>query len=333
MDKSHKGFTLVELMVVILIISVLAVTITHTMRGAIRQAHATKCMAHMRNLHTAVMAYVADKERYPYAASWELREKYVANRGEEAQKHYYERRGWVTWVNDDDDGKDTMWKTNSTSSHANAYEYPKPTDSKMLKAISRGSLFKYVGNDYSTYVCPSHKAKDIHLSYAMNSFFRWGDGEVAGVHPTKLISDDGPERWLNPDGLKDYRYRTLGVDSSRMALFVEIDGANSSSSDKRMGKNGDEYGWAHCKKSDGDPVYAIRIPDFYTDDCVWDWTDDYRSGWPQVCHEVGGFNHYKGGRFCHVVYLDGHVGAIKQGTTEDETRAIFADLHNPKKKD
>lgn len=328
MKKPPKGFTLIELLVVIAIISIVATCVSRVAHSAIRQAKAAKCMSNMKNLHTAVVAYVADNGHYPYATSWEYYHK-KAQMGVLVEK-YYERVGWVAWAlpSGDARGDYKPWGENneSNTSHAGEFIYPGCADERMTHAISEGSLFKYVGRDMSTYVCPSHKkttpksknekAQDIYLSYSMNSFFRWDNST------TRIVSDSGPERWV---GKWD---ATRGVDASRMVLFIELDEEGETpdaSDDKRVGINGKNFERAHV-----DDKYDIRIPHFYPDDCCWDWTDDYRD-WPNECHEIGRFNHSKGGRYCHVIYLDGHVGSVREGASNEETETIFDDLHNPKK--
>lgn len=359
----RRGFTLIELLVVIAIISIVAACVSRAVRGAIRQAYSTKCMSNMKNLHNAVMAYVADKNGYPYATSWEFCEKKVYESGGEAKKKFYLRKGWVSWVrNGDSDLNKNPWKDPANGPYASKFHYPASTDPDMVAGITNGCLFKYVGKDVSAYVCPSHiknnGGKTIYLSYAMNSFFRWGRDWESVFNRNLLVSDSGPERWWHKDtslrnehpydhfnvskGYWKEDEREVGVDSSRMALFVEIDEDGpcpKSSNTKRKGIDGDAYNWAYYEVN-GKPSWGIRIPDFYPDDCVWDWTDEYRD-WPSDCHEIGrGWydkakkkshaNHFKGGHYSHVIYLDGHVGAVRGGEL-DPTVNTFDDLHNPRR--
>ncbi len=59
--KSRKGFTLIELMVVILIVGILAAVAVPLMRGRIDQAKWTEATAAAGSIRTAVRAYIAEK--------------------------------------------------------------------------------------------------------------------------------------------------------------------------------------------------------------------------------------------------------------------------------
>ena len=59
--KSRKGFTLIELMVVILIVGILAAVAVPIMRGRIDQAKWSEANAAAGSIKTAVRAYIAEK--------------------------------------------------------------------------------------------------------------------------------------------------------------------------------------------------------------------------------------------------------------------------------
>jgi prepilin-type N-terminal cleavage/methylation domain-containing protein len=59
--KSQKGFTLIELMVVILIVGILAAVAIPIMRGRIDQAKWSEANAAAGSIRTAVRAYIAEK--------------------------------------------------------------------------------------------------------------------------------------------------------------------------------------------------------------------------------------------------------------------------------
>lgn len=61
----RKGFTLVEMLTVLTIISVLAGLLLPAVLGARNRAHSVKCLSNMRQLLAAVTMYEQDYSRYP----------------------------------------------------------------------------------------------------------------------------------------------------------------------------------------------------------------------------------------------------------------------------
>ena len=68
---SRKGFTLIELMVVMAIILILAGLLTPGLMGAREQAKKTNCLNNLKQIYTAMQLYItANNEQYPTAAGW-----------------------------------------------------------------------------------------------------------------------------------------------------------------------------------------------------------------------------------------------------------------------
>ena len=63
----RDGFTLVELLVVISIISVLMALILPAVQNARRSARRVECLNHLRNLSVAMVGYATTQKRYPAA--------------------------------------------------------------------------------------------------------------------------------------------------------------------------------------------------------------------------------------------------------------------------
>lgn len=64
-DRSHlpsRGFTLVELLVVVALITILTTLVTAFAKGAIRKANAVKCAAKLKTLGTATLLYTQDNQ-------------------------------------------------------------------------------------------------------------------------------------------------------------------------------------------------------------------------------------------------------------------------------
>ena len=285
LKKSSAAFTLVEMLVVITIISIVALTMSRAVRGARRQAHAAKCQSNLKNLHTAVSGFLSDKQHYPLASSYETVDRHYTSGGDKNEA-FVEKRGWVSWLPKDgkprrDKDRKTIWQREGDKSHAADFYYPANTDERMPEAIREGALFKYTGKDLVAYRCPEHRThmgKSVHLAYSLNGWF--------GSHSQRFAHDIS--------GL--WSAHTAKKNSSRMVLFIEIDedgpsteGENPSKSD-RLGQSADEK----TKK---------RV---FADDCVWQWDHEERSK-----REKGKFPHRKAGKnYGHVVFLDGHVASI-----------------------
>ena len=301
-----SAFTLVEMLVVITIISLVAMAIVNAVKGAQRAANATKCQANLKNLHTAVVAYLADRrgtwgaqedfeklknetERgtgytYPRASSYECR--WDAWENGEAVEKYYECHGWIAWVplngsRRDSNGKTPWIRDHFRNSHAEKFYYPANIDEKMRDAISEGFLFKYVGKDFATYQCPEHRkdgeGRPVYLAYSMNSWF--------GSHSDPSDS----KKSAHPSGARTTKSFTGDVKPSGMALFIEMEDATEVSSNGRTGLSA---------KKDGDrKAFALE------GDSAWEWGD--------LGKEKGRFSHRRGGTlYCNVIFVDGHAGSI-----------------------
>jgi len=69
---SHrKGFTLIELMVVMAIILILAGLLTPGLMSAREQAKKTNCLNNLKQIYTAMQLYItAENEQYPAVSGW-----------------------------------------------------------------------------------------------------------------------------------------------------------------------------------------------------------------------------------------------------------------------
>ena len=299
------AFTLVEMLVVIVIIALVATATSSAIWGAQRTARAAKCQANLKNLHTAVVAYLADRRElwglekdferltssdyhsgfvYPRASSYEYKDKHWDESEGRGVDKFWECHGWVSWIKPsgdrlDDSGKTPWIADNHRKSHAEKCYYPANSDQNMQKAIAAGYLFKYVGKDLSTYRCPEHKrgvnGETIYLAYAMNNWFG------SHVHP-------------NRDARSTSSFSGK-IQPSRMALFVEMEGASNTDPKERKGVTAEKRN--------------VNTLTPFAGDCAWDWDGED----PEPVR----FSHRKGSsKYCNVVFVDGHVAAIPENAED-----------------
>ena len=189
----HKGFTLVELLIVIGIIAILTAILLGTFAGSSESARAALCLSNMKNIANAVQSYNMANSEYPWAESFERAEIDVNNGLAQAKTKYKEFPGWISWYSKglypSDSSQESSCRTVSLYSDVlDEYEY----------ALSNGSVFKYVGGNTSVYVCPAHKDKhaNVHWSYFMNPEYK---DHIKKADRTLLLGEipfQGPGEWF-----------------------------------------------------------------------------------------------------------------------------------------
>lgn len=285
MSSRHSpraAFTLVEMLVVIAIMAILALTLLAAIRAARDHGDYARCQARLRNLHQACLNHLADNNGYPRAGSYELYDSRT--------KTFSGVDGWVAWVRKD--GQDlNPWAEDKTDSHADEYYHARWSGKQAEQAIRNGTLFKYTGEDLTTYLCPSFERKhrnlagDARRSYAMNCWF-------------------GSRRKAN----WDHRYLNSfnNVEASRMGLFVEIDKpSDPKSASGVVGEPGNES--AGKRKA-------------IADDSAWDWDDGEYYG--------AGYHRKAGKQHGHIIFVDGHVESLPEGVAiAENTQEIGEGTH------
>ena len=264
----YFGFTLIELLVVIAIIAILATALTPQLTKAREHGYASRCKMNLHHLAQAALSYSVENESYlPHAGPFEYFKEY--------ESRYYEAKGWVNWL-----PKSTppRWPTNT--SQRSKMQMPTWYGSNAVNAIKAGTLFEYMGEDLSAYICPKFKKKEIcghkeaMRSYSMNRFFGCEDGHAW-------------QRMLN-----------LGKDSSRLLMFSEM--CPSQKYPKKPFPNVSKR-WINPSK---DNVEA--------GDSVLDWRGPQGSSVSatEPFESIGYIHPMSGEYYAHVVFVDGHVEAF-----------------------
>ena len=307
---SKKGFTLVELMVVIAIIGILSAALLVPITNARSAGRSVRCKTNLRNLAQAAHSYAVDThsdrhgvrtlgERLPSAGTYERRKNDSVSRLE-----FDVYLGWVSGFY----GGPFPWPAvenprlgRSSFDSMASYSFFGDNREAVFQSITNGVLWDYVRGDLSTYVCDEHKTvairakcKNVLRSYVMNAYFGW---ELPSAHTTSSASTP-------PDREVVRRLDRLSErgNAGTLLLFAELPAYNAEGAENIANNQTDP-------KTDG--VLHVEIKGYYT------------AGRPGN-EEIIGFNHRTAKRMvAHVAFTDGHVDAIVA-----PDRATRTDLQN-----
>jgi prepilin-type N-terminal cleavage/methylation domain-containing protein/prepilin-type processing-associated H-X9-DG protein len=287
-----KGFTLVELLVVISILGILAAALTTQMGNAREAARAVKCKTNLKNLAQAALSYATDEHddtdsteywdrQMPLAKSCETRFFSRALK----QAVYKHRPGWVSWTWS---SGGSPWPSSTPQASAMKAASYHGDPSVTYHSLSNGALWKYTGADLDTYVCEAHRKvcrskgvggvrSPVRRSYVMNRYFE----------ADRAVSD------LSARG-----------NAGALLLFAELPAY------KAQGSGFTES--VSTEKDASDGVLDVPI-----------------NGWkpPSSGKEIIGFNHRVAKRrVAHVAFADGHVEGIVAPEKKNLTTSKLEDL-------
>lgn len=297
------GFTLVEMLVVIAIMALLAAALLPHLGSLREQGLATRCKSNLKQLASGVSNRVADDSNkpdhekgggVPFAQSYGIYDS--------IPELWRERRGWVSWLKSDGTAKDLGFnKREHPSGLRQPTAYAGTGAENGRSAITNGTLWAYVNQDFSTYLCPKHRNVRIgkHAvcrSYAMNGWFYYG---LANSF-SKGESNTANGSW------RAWRARKLydAGELPKLMLFAEIgyvDPADRTNKDKI----------AASLKNNGDAVLAPwgnSIPASSNFSSVWGNSSLHRKP-----NESIAFNHrMQGKNYGFIAYADGHVTQVPE---------------------
>lgn len=299
---ARRGFSLIELLVVIGIIGVLAGVLFASFGGATESARAAQCLTNMRALAQAANAAAVSREYYPSAGSVELMSLTVVAGGES----YTSQSGWISWLCEGNYEGDDGSASSLTSKHGSNKVFPFTgedcTREQITFALTNGAVWVACGRNKALYTCPEHvryrkenRKSAPYFSYVMNARFGWDKDEKA--IPAPIIG---------------IRYGTL-TQADKTLMFAELP-------TKSVATNGSE-------EKDEDTDKPLKK------DCVLQYkkmskdTDN-----PSYASEGGeaesiGFVHTagKGKRCAHVAFADGHTEKIvwREGGLDPEDLTAY----------
>ena len=181
-----KGFTLVELLVVIGILAILMGVLIATTGGGTESARAARCLTNMRNLATACNACATSGGVYPLAGGVEIRDINLNGDTGGNNSTYHEAKAWLSW------NSKGAYPGGKSSSHASSGSwftsaYCDDVETRMY-ALTNSAIWSAISGNTDLFVCPSHrklmKNKNPLWSYVMNERFGYDDsiGSRAKLH-------------------------------------------------------------------------------------------------------------------------------------------------------
>ncbi len=185
-----RGFTLIEMLVVIVVAAVLLALIFPAIARMREAARSAQCTSNLRQLYTAAMTYSsAQRGRMPYAASHEW---FCRDRG------WQLREGWLHY----NDNQLTAWHGDDA-----------------IDSIEEGTLWRYTG-DRGIYICPTFKIKaagdwgnyEAHRSYSMSRAMSYRSLYTMTDASSRMLFADGNfSRDFDNDRIANYALGTTAT--------------------------------------------------------------------------------------------------------------------------
>lgn len=168
----RRGFTLVELLVVMGIIGVLSAVLLMSIGKTSDSARAAKCLFNMRTLALGANSIAMSSRWYPFGGSFQHITTY------RNQISHYECVGWVSWLSMSHPFGGHP--RNPVAVQIPTFDLDFANDDGAF-ALTNGTMWRAVNKNRSVYLCPEHalayqranSGRSPLWSYVMNSYFAY----------------------------------------------------------------------------------------------------------------------------------------------------------------
>jgi len=216
--RNNKGFTLVEMLVVIVIIALLASVLVTSIRSLKEHGNKTKCKANLKSLAQGVINKAAEQNGHTmYASSFVTRWLSIDTGG--VTWHHMGGGSWISWLDGTRFPNPPSWDSGPGFTYPSCFAGNKNGRDAIRQGEmwGRGNEAGYINKSMEIFLCPSHKnikmsGNPVCRSYAMNGFFGYSTKNNGRV--------ESPSDGL---GLRE-THKLQNVDEPmRVMLFAEID--------------------------------------------------------------------------------------------------------------
>jgi len=282
----RRGFTIIELLVVIGILGVLLIALLPMVGGSRDSALTAKCKNNMKNLALGVITCAQANEHGHFPAAGMYRS---VDWKSSKKKNYYPHRPWISNYGD----ASKLNRSMGTAEPGKVVEFSSESEEEVRMALTNGVIWQAAGSSFEIYRCPvhareyekEHSGRQPGWSFMMNQEFGFN---------------------LSGDGIHNFMGSSING-----AIHVAIDSKGTRSKDAYRG---------HDKVLLLAEIQGIEVNDTkhgitlrpvtggHGADAVLDYTQDESMGFN---HKIGKKNY--GG---NVAFADGHVDTIMMPTEQ-----------------